>query len=128
MPDPGPLRVVEPVRQPLRLQQLEPVPAEVQGLAAFEVAVLLVVVVQVQAAPQAGAAAADDDDVGGGDDQEDGGAGAAVGRVPHRLRHLVPPAARRLQAHQRAARQAHGRLLGRGAALRAHAQIIAEDL
>lgn len=34
MPDPRALGVVEPVRQPLRLQELEPVLAQVQWLAA----------------------------------------------------------------------------------------------
>lgn len=48
MPDPVVLGVGEPVRKPLRFEQIETILAEIQRFAAFEVTVFLVVVIQVQ--------------------------------------------------------------------------------
>lgn len=101
MPHPGVLGVGEPVRQPLGLEQVEAILAEIQRLAASEiakrkvvdpgevakvcnslqVAILLVVIVQVERSPQTGPPVPDDDDVGRGDHQEDARAAAATDGV-----------------------------------------------
>ena len=134
MPDPLPVGVVEPVSQPLGLQQVVslrveeqrlPSPANNQSvrteLAQFliiksllQLPVLLPESVQVDGAPDAGPLAADDDDGGGVDGEEGCGAGPAVDAVSDCLVHGLPTrgaTAGLPQADHHPAQQADGRVL-----------------
>lgn len=111
MPYPGVFGVSKSVRQPLRLQQVEAILAQVERFATFQVPILLVVVVQIERTPQTRSSPSDDDDVRRRHHQEDPGSSATADRMPHSFTALLFLAAGLLQTNDRTAQQTNRALL-----------------